>query len=77
MDIPGWFVELPANASLNAPDVQRLFGFTYAALNYRVRHGKFPPHDWEATRHWNNQRTRQWYVSTIRKHIESTLKEMR
>ena len=70
MDIPKWLAELPPNASLNVSDLQRLFGLTYAILNYRVRHGQFPPHDWEAVRPSNHQQKRQWYVATVCKHMK-------
>ena len=70
MDIPKWLAELPPNASLNAPDVQRLFGLAYSTLYDRVKRGTFPPHDWETTRPSDHQQKRQWYAATIRKYMK-------
>lgn len=70
MDIPKWLAELPPNASLNAPDVQRLFGLAYSTLYDRVKRGTFPPPDWQVTRLSTYRMKNQWCVATIRKHMK-------
>jgi hypothetical protein len=65
MDIPGWLASAAPNSSLNTRDMRDLFKLTDTQLAYRVRQGKFPKPDWEATRQSNHKPSKQWRVSTI------------